>query len=148
MEKNNLEAELIFLKPNEGKTSELAAAAVGCPLSQIAKNIVLKGSHTYVLVLSGDRKVDLKKFSAVVGEQVRLATPDEVLRETGYPVGGVPPFGHITKLKVFVDASIKRHDVVYTSGGADNVLMKIDVDALLKIVGDNIVDVSSAKQVR
>jgi hypothetical protein len=30
--------------------------------------------------------VDLKKFSKLVGEDVRLAKPDEVLAATGYPV--------------------------------------------------------------
>jgi prolyl-tRNA editing enzyme YbaK/EbsC (Cys-tRNA(Pro) deacylase) len=83
MKQHRVAGQFIHLNPNEAKTSEAAAKSVGCPISQIAKSIVLLGSRPYVLVVSGDKKVDLKKFSKLVGEDVRLAKPDEVLAATG-----------------------------------------------------------------
>ncbi|MEM2237407.1 MAG: YbaK/EbsC family protein [Candidatus Caldarchaeum sp.] len=142
MEAKGVTGEFIHLKPHEAKTSVSAAAAVNCDVSRIAKNIVLVGSRAYVLVISGDKKIDLEKFSKAVNENVRLAKPDEVLRITGYAVGGVPPFGHLDRVKIFVDSSVKRHDFVYTSGGADNMLLKIRVDALLNVAEAEVVDVS------
>nr|BAE03284.1 hypothetical conserved protein [Candidatus Caldarchaeum subterraneum] len=142
MESGGLVGEFVELPPEQARTSESAANAVGCELGQIAKSIVLKGSRTYVVVLAGDRRIDLKKFSKVVGEPVRLAKPDEVLSETGYPVGAVPPFGHIRPLKTFIDASLLRHKVVYASGGSDSFLLKLGVDTLLNHFGDSVVDVS------
>jgi Cys-tRNA(Pro) deacylase len=131
MQLHNIEAEFIQLKPSEAATSQSAATALGCPVAQIAKNIVLIGSRPYLLVISGDMKVDMKKFSEIVGEKVRLATPDEVLEATGYKVGAVPPFGHLKPLKVYIDVSVKRYDVVFTSGGSDSTLLKISVKTLL-----------------
>jgi Cys-tRNA(Pro) deacylase len=142
MKQHRVAGQFIHLNPEEAKTSESAAKSVGCPISQIAKSIVLLGSRPYVLVVSGDKKVDLKKFSKLVGEDVRLAKPDEVLAATGYPVGGVPPFGHITQLKTYVDASLTRYDEVITSGGSDDTLLRMKVKTLLEIVGGELVDVS------
>lgn len=142
MVRNGIAGDVIELSAEQAKTSESAAAAVNIPVDQIAKSIVLVGSKTYVVVISGGKRIDLKKFAKVVDEPVRLATHDEVLRETGFEVGGVPPFGHLRKLKTFVDKSILSYDVVYASGGAANLLLKISVDMLLKGCGGEVVDVS------
>ncbi len=137
----SIEAEFIHLKESEAATSKSAAMALGCPISQIAKNIVLIGSRPYLLVISGDKRVDIRKFSEVVGERVRLAGPEEVYEVTGYKVGGVPPFGHLKPLKTYIDVSVARYDFVYTSGGSDNTLLKIAVEKLLKHSGSATVDV-------
>lgn len=142
MARNRVDGEFIRLNPSEAKTSESAAKAVGCQVSQIAKSIVMLGSRPYLIIISGDKRVDLKKFSELVGENVRLANSSEVLAATGYPVGGVPPFGHIAPLKSFVDVSLTRYEEVYTSGGSDNTLLKIKVKTLLETVGGGLVDVS------
>ncbi|MDW8360134.1 MAG: YbaK/EbsC family protein [Candidatus Caldarchaeum sp.] len=143
MKSKGVEGELVFLEPEQAKTSLSAASAVGCQLSQIAKNIVLKGRKAYFLVvIAGDRRVDLKKLSKFVQDDVRLATPEEVLMTTGYPPGAVPPFGHRTNLKVYIDQSLKQHEYVYTSGGADNVLLKLRVDSLVEVSGGELVGLS------
>ncbi|MCS6784652.1 MAG: YbaK/EbsC family protein [Candidatus Caldarchaeum sp.] len=142
IESRKIDAEFVELLPEQAKTSESAAAAVNTSVNQIAKSIVLRGSKTYVVVLAGDKRIDLKKFSRVVGEPVRLASPDEVLESTGFNVGCVPPFGHLRKLKTFIDVSLLRNDVVYASGGTDSSLLKISVTELLRILGSDVVDVT------
>jgi len=142
LRERGVECEFVFLEPGQAKTSASAAAAVGCDVSMIAKNIVLSGRRKYVVVVSGDRRVDLEKFSSLVGERVRMAAPDEVLQHTGYAVGGVPPFAHLNTTTVYLDRSLMRFDHVYTSGGAHNVLLKIRVSDLAALAGNNWADVS------
>ncbi|MDW8084508.1 MAG: YbaK/EbsC family protein [Candidatus Caldarchaeum sp.] len=142
VDSRNVSAEFVELPPERAKTSGLAAASVNCDVNQIAKSIVLKGSETYVVVLAGDRRIDLKKFSKLVGEPVRLATPDEVYDSTGFRVGCVPPFGHVKKLKTYVDVSVLANRVVFASGGMDNALLKISVDELMRVLEAETVDVS------
>ncbi len=36
---------------------------------------------------------------------------------TGYPIGGVPPFGHATPLPVFVDPDLLAYDEVWAAAG-------------------------------
>ncbi|MEM0349236.1 MAG: YbaK/EbsC family protein [Candidatus Caldarchaeum sp.] len=139
---HGLMVEFVVLRPEQARTSESAATAVGCELSQIAKSIVLKGSRTYLVVLAGDKRIDLKKFTRMVNEPVHLAKPEEVLEETGYPVGSVPPFGHIKQIRTYVDKSILNHSVVYASGGDDSSLIKINANDLVHHLRNNIVDVS------
>ncbi|MEM1583911.1 MAG: YbaK/EbsC family protein [Nitrososphaerota archaeon] len=143
MEKNKIRGEIIHLRPSEARTSISAARAVGCSLGQIAKNILLVGEKNKILVItSGDKKVNLKKVSEIFGGRFRLATPREILEETGYGVGGVPPFGHIKEIKTIIDPSIKRYSFVYTSGGSEDTLMKIDVDELIRACNGEILSVS------
>jgi prolyl-tRNA editing enzyme YbaK/EbsC (Cys-tRNA(Pro) deacylase) len=42
---------------------------------------------------------------------------DVVRRATGFPIGGVPPFGHATELRVFIDPELLDHDEVWAAAG-------------------------------
>jgi prolyl-tRNA editing enzyme YbaK/EbsC (Cys-tRNA(Pro) deacylase) len=64
-----IEAKIVVLDSST-KTSKLAAEALGCTTSQIAKSIVFKGSKPIVVVISGDKKVDLKRLSTTLGEKI------------------------------------------------------------------------------
>ena len=45
---------------------------------------------------------------------------DAVRAATGYPIGGVPPFGHTTQLRVFVDPDLLQYDEVWAAAGTWN----------------------------
>ncbi|MCX8193049.1 MAG: YbaK/EbsC family protein [Nitrososphaeria archaeon] len=144
MKSRKIEGEIIYLKPGEARTSIAAARAIKCSIGEIAKNIILVGSRgsKLIVVTSGDRKVDLEKVSNLFSEKFRLATPSEILEETGYSVGGVPPFGHLKPIRTIVDQSLKRYEYVYTSGGSEDTLMKIKVEELIKACGGEVLDLS------
>lgn len=143
MRARGIKGDFIELKPGEARTSAAAARAVGCALGQIAKSILLMGKQSKVLVvMSGDRRVDVRKVSQLVGEKLRLASPREVLEETGFSVGGIPPFGHRQKIRTIADPSIRRFEHVYTSGGSENTLLKIDVEELMRACAAEIHEVS------
>jgi Cys-tRNA(Pro) deacylase len=124
-------------------SSEQAARLLGCSVAQIAKSIVLvDDKHTCVVVLSGDRKVDLKKLKWTVGVNLRIATPDEVQQRTGYRVGGVPPFPHRVGVRVLIDHSVKRFTEVWAAAGDTNSLMRISTEQLINVAGGDLADVS------
>ncbi len=143
MRERGVSGEIITLSPSAAKTSASAAQAVGCDVAQIAKSIVLKGEQgLYIFILSGDKRVDLARASAIVGEKLSLAKPDEVLARLGYPVGGVPPFGHAEQVKTFVDKSVLRFEEVFASGGSEDTLLRIRVSELLRAVGGVVAEAS------
>jgi len=132
-----------ILEFNEStRTSQLAAQLLKCPLSQIAKSIVFNGGKPIVVVLPGDRRVNIKKLSEIVGRRVKIADPETVKKTTGYPVGGVPPFPHYEHVLVFMDKSIERFDEVWTAAGTPNTLMKVKVEDLKKASKASVVEVS------
>ncbi len=118
-------------------TAPEAAAAAGCELGAIVKSLVFVIDERPVLVLvAGDRKAEAKRLAAhlqVGKKKVRLADADTVLRVTGYAVGGVPPVGHVEKLRTLIDASLGRYETVWAAAGAHNAVFPIAYSTLIKI---------------
>jgi prolyl-tRNA editing enzyme YbaK/EbsC (Cys-tRNA(Pro) deacylase) len=112
----------------EGSTStvEEAATAVGCDPARIAKSLVFVADGEPVLcIASGSHRVDLDKLcDALDCAEARQASPGEVRAATGFPVGGVPPFGH--GLPVVLDESLLEHERVWAAGGDGHSLFEID----------------------
>ena len=59
---------------------------------------------------------------------------------TGYPIGGVPPFGHATTLRVFVDPDLLDYDEVWAAAGTWNDVFGTAPDALVTATGGQVVD--------
>lgn len=117
-------------------SSRLAAEALGCSIAQIAKSIVFCGERNVVVVISGDKKVDMKKLESVVGGKLRVAGLDEVYEITGYRAGGVPPFPHKEGIKVILDSSIKRFSEIWASAGTPNSVMRLKTMHLISLLGN------------
>ena len=124
------------------RTSQMAADALGCSVAQIAKSIVFVNHKAAVVVISGDRRVDDKKLSKILGHKVYIADADAVRKYTGYVIGGVPPFPHNEGVVVFLDSSLLRFEEVWTAAGTPNSVFKISVEALRRTLGTDFVEIS------
>lgn len=133
----------IILFEEDTSTSVLAAQALGVEVGQIAKTLVFQGKdgQAVVVVTSGDVKVDQKKLRDVVGYKPKLANGQAVLEITGYPPGGVCPFGLDKELPVLIDVSMKRFPVVYAAAGTPNSAVPITVPQLLASTNGSLCDV-------
>ena len=138
--KNRVEAEIVEFKTTT-KTSQLAADALNCTVAQIGKSIVFTNGSPVVVVISGDERVDVKKLSKLIGGKVKKANATTVKEETGYTIGGVPPFPLPKNVVTLIDASLERFEEVWVAAGTPNAVMKIRVDDLKKITQANIVKV-------
>lgn len=105
--------------PGMLRTAADVARVYGCDINNVLKSLVFAGKQNNVLVvLPGDRRVDLEKLHAVTGKDTyRSATPEEVLKISGYPVGGVSPFGTKEDLRKIIDKSVFDLDVVNMGSG-------------------------------
>lgn len=120
-----------------------ASKVFGIKLSQIAKAIVFDADGIAILVLiSGDMNVNTNKLREFAGvRKIQLAKPEFVLENTGFVVGAVPPIAHFKPVKIYVDKSLFRHQIVYPAGGTTNSLFEIKLEKLLEIVNGDIVDI-------
>ena len=125
------------------KSSELAAKALGCTIAEIAKSVVFVGDETSVVIISGDKRVDVAKLEKAAGGKARKADADEVRDRTGYPIGGVPPFPHSSGVSVYLDSSLKRHKEVWAAAGSPNSVFRVSVEDLLKTAGKEAVDLAA-----
>lgn len=122
--------------PAGTRTAADAAAAVGCDVAQIVKSLVLVGPDGPVLALTaGHHRVDLDRVAAIVGGDVRMASPDEARAATGFAIGGTPPFGHPAPLPTLLDPSLTDHGVVWAAAGTPATCFPIEPDRLVEATG-------------
>ena len=103
--------------PEGTKTAADAAAAIGVSVGQIVKSLVFGVDTEIVMALvSGSNQLDEKKLAlAAGGAKCSRVDADAVRAATGYPIGGVPPFGHSTQLRVFVDPDLLQYEEVWAA---------------------------------
>lgn len=118
-------------------TVELAALALGCEGKRIAKSLSFKvGDGAILIVMAGDAKLDNPKYKAKFGVKATMLTADEAEDLIGHAVGGVCPFGIKPGIKVYLDESLKRFDVVYPACGSSNSAVKLTLSELELACGD------------
>ena len=99
-----------FHFPDGTKTAADAAAAIGVDVGQIVKSLIFAVDGQVVLAyVSGRNQLDEAKLAAAAGGSTCTRVDADTVRSaTGFPIGGVPPFGHATALPVFIDPDLIR----------------------------------------
>jgi Cys-tRNA(Pro) deacylase len=128
--------------PEGTKTAADAAVAIGVVVGQIVKSLVFGVDNEIVMALvSGSNQLDEKKLAAAAGgSKCSRVDADAVRAATGYPIGGVPPFGHSTQLRVFVDPDLLQYDEVWAAAGTWNDVFPIAPDDLFRASGAVVAD--------
>ncbi len=112
-------------------TVDLAAAALGVAPERIAKTLSFDvGGAPVLIVFAGDARVDNRAFKERFGAKARMIAADRVEQLVGHAPGGVCPFGVADGVQVFLDASLRRFDVVYPAAGSGNSAIGLAVDEL------------------
>jgi Cys-tRNA(Pro) deacylase len=128
--------------PEGTKTAADAAAAIGVTVGQIVKSLVFGVDGEIVMALvSGSNQLDEKKLAlAAGGAKCARVDADAVREATGFPIGGVPPFGHSTQLRVFVDPDLLQYDEVWAAAGTWNDVFPIAPNDLVRVSGGVVTD--------
>ncbi len=105
--------------PDGTKTAVDAAAAIGVAVGQIVKSLIFAVDGEVVLAyVSGSNQLDERLLaSAAGGLKAARVDADTVRDVTGFPIGGVPPFGHRSALRVFIDPDLLQYDEVWAAAG-------------------------------
>jgi prolyl-tRNA editing enzyme YbaK/EbsC (Cys-tRNA(Pro) deacylase) len=128
------------------RTAQEAADGLGVQLGQIAKSVIFKRKEDGVAVLvvtSGDRRVDEKKVSALVGK-VGRADADFVKAQTGFTIGGVSPVAHLNPPVTLLDQELWRFEVVWAAAGHPHGVFQLQPEDLKRLTGAPVVDVVQA----
>jgi prolyl-tRNA editing enzyme YbaK/EbsC (Cys-tRNA(Pro) deacylase) len=140
-------AEALGVEPDivrfaeDTRTAAQAAAALGCDLGQIIKSLVFQCDGEPVLALTaGDQQVDTQTLGELCGGIIEKAGAEAVRDATGFAIGGVPPFGHMTQLRCFVDRNIARHETVWGAAGTPDTVFSIPSSRLVSLSGGQVTD--------
>jgi prolyl-tRNA editing enzyme YbaK/EbsC (Cys-tRNA(Pro) deacylase) len=116
-------------------TAHAAARAVGCDLGQIVKSLLFFCEARPVLALvPGDRRADSSKIAHAAGARsARIAGPEEVTEVTGFEPGAVAPFPVPLVQRVFIDATLLGHRVVWIGAGSDRHMAALSPAELVRL---------------
>ena len=130
--------------PEGTRTAVDAALAIGVDLGQIVKSLVFcVDGEVVVALVSGSNLCDEAKLAhAAGGERAWREDADTVREATGFPVGGVPPFGHREPLRVFVDRDLLQHEEVWAAAGTPHVNFPVAPAALVRATGGTVCDLA------
>ncbi len=138
--KNLLDSKNIEYKLFEHEavfTSEQASKVRGVDLKTGVKALVLKTKEGKLILalVAADRRIDLKKLAKKVNtKDLRLASPEEVLKKTGCKIGSVHPFGILHSLETYMDASVLENEKVNFNVGIHEKSIEMKSEDLVKVV--------------
>ena len=129
--------------PEGTRTALEAASAIGVGVGQIVKSLVFGVDDEIVMALvSGANTLDESLLAVAAGGQRCVRVDADAVREaTGFPIGGVPPFGHATDLRVFIDPDLLQLDEVWAAAGTWHDVFGIEPHKLVEVSGGVVTDV-------
>lgn len=143
LNKYGLELKVVTMQDST-RTCVEAANTIGCEVGQIVKSMIFRGKTTGIPILiiaSGTNRINEKKMKDYLGETITRPDANFVQETTGFAIGGIPPIGHINKLKCFIDADLFAYDEVWAAAGTPFDVFKITPDQLITITQGQIISV-------
>ncbi|MDP2696629.1 YbaK/EbsC family protein [Thalassospira sp.] len=123
----------------DGTRSALdAARAVGCDVSDIGKSLIFMtadDNKPVLVIMNGADRVDENRVATLIHQPIRKANADDVRTATGYAIGGVPPFGHLTPVMTLIDEKLLIKDIIWLAAGTPRSVFAMTPDQLRKITG-------------
>ncbi len=117
-------------------TAEGVANDLGVSVAQVVKAMLVRcdGSWYVLVVIPGDKRLDLQKVRTVVGAgKVNLSAKQEVERVTGYRVGAVSVLGiRQGGVLAFVDRGVLELDQVVISSGRPDAGLELSAKGMMR----------------
>ena len=134
----------VVVLDTSARTAKDAAESLKTEVGSIVKSLLLRTKTSFLLCLvAGDKRCSLNKIKKILNQKdVSMANADQVKEITGFTIGGVSPIGHLNKIEIFIDESLKRFSNVFAAAGHPNSIFKISFEKLCKITNGLIKDIS------
>ncbi len=135
--------------PQGTRTSQDAAAAVGCALAQIAKSIVFRlerpgrGAEALLVITSGPNRVDELRVGELMDGTLARADADFVREHTGFAIGGVPAVAHVRPIPVLLDEDLLAFEEVWSAAGTPRAVYPIATADLVRLTDARVVRVAA-----
>ena len=88
------------------------------------------GDRVALIVAAGDARIDNPKYKAQFHGKAKMLKADDAEKLIGHAVGGVCPFAVNEGCDVYLDASLKRFDMVYPACGSSNSAIGLTLEEL------------------
>ena len=128
----NIAAEHIHFPASVHTVAE-AAKEAGAEADDFVKSVcMISNDITIIAIILGSDKVKQEKIEKLLKiKKPHIASPEEALQFTGYPVGGTPPFGY--PAIYLMNQTVLSKNMVYAGGGSPQALIRISPQEILRI---------------
>ena len=126
----------IIVTEHSSATVAEAAEAIGCEEAMIAKTLsFLQGDRPVLILADGTARIDNRKYKDRFGCKAKMIPAEMVGLLVGHDIGGVCPFGVNDGVSVYLDESLKRHEIVYPAVGTDHSGVRLTIAELERCSG-------------
>jgi len=140
----------LFRHRQAPRSLEQAAQERGQRPEQVVRSLLFRlGEGEYLMVLAaGERQVSWPALRRQMGRsRLTLASEEEVLSITGYPLGAVSPFGLPQPMQILVDRSVLAEDELSLGSGERGLAIILRRDDLMQALGEvEIVDLTKEEK--
>jgi Cys-tRNA(Pro)/Cys-tRNA(Cys) deacylase len=129
----------LFTHPGPIHSLEQAAQERGQRPEQVVRSIVFRLSEgEFVMVLiAGPQQISWAALRAHLGvSRMSMASEEEVLASTGYPLGAVSPFGLPDAMRILVDESVFHEEEISLGSGVRYTTVILSSQDLRRGLGD------------
>jgi prolyl-tRNA editing enzyme YbaK/EbsC (Cys-tRNA(Pro) deacylase) len=136
----------VMVMEQSTRTAGEAAEACGASVAQIVKSLVFKGRMTgtpCLFLVSGANRVDEDTVAAHLGEPLGRMEVRAVRDLTGYAIGGIPPLGHATPVRTFMDEDLLTFTEVFAAAGTPNTMFSVAPDVLRQATAATVIGVKA-----
>jgi Cys-tRNA(Pro)/Cys-tRNA(Cys) deacylase len=127
-------------------SADEVAQLIGVPVEHVYKTIVVlredKGRKPLLVMVAGDREIDLRKLAATLGEKkLKVARRDEAEALTGLQVGGISALALLARpFEVCIDRTALDLPHIHISGGQRGLDVHMGVKDLIALTKAKVVE--------
>ena len=128
----------LFRHPGQIRSLEQAARERGQRPEQIVRSILFRLTEDeFVMVLiAGPQQISWPALRSYLGySRLTMASKEEVLAVTGYPIGAVSPFGLPAPIRTLVDRNVLAEEEISIGSGERNATVILRSEDLMRALG-------------
>ena len=65
-------------------------------------------------------------------------------KNVGFAIGGVPPIGHLTPLRTYIDEDLQNYDIIWAAAGAPHAVFSLTPTKLEQLTKGTILELAEA----
>ncbi len=114
-----------------------SAKQLGINKNCVFKTLLFQGSDNKFItcIVSADAHVSTKKLAKALNiKSVKLASEHDAIKETGYVIGGISPFGQRKKHTTVLDDKALTLDLIYVSAGQRGLSVSLKPQDLVTVL--------------
>ncbi len=94
------------------------------------------------MLVSGTNRVNEAAMAERLGEAIMRPDAAFVREATGFAIGGIPPFGHTSRLVPRLDADLLQYETVWAAAGTPNAVFPVSPTLLRDATGAVVIRVT------